>query len=67
MASVKYTAEQLAALEDLKAAVREFDKAIWAFNKAQPNAGYGGAGWVEHNWEVIWELEQEIEDEDEDE
>ena len=65
MASVKYTAEQLAALETLKAAAREFEKAIWAFSEAQPKAGHGGAGWVEHIWEVIWDLEQEIEDEDE--
>jgi len=67
MASVKYTPEQLAALETLKAAVREFDKAIWAFNEAQPKCGYGGARWVESNWDTIFEIEAEIEDEEDEE
>lgn len=63
---VKYTEEQLAALETLKEAVRVFNAAICAFDAAQPNATYGGGGWAEHNLEIIYDLESEIEVEDED-
>jgi hypothetical protein len=48
-----------AALAELKNAVEVFNAAIAAFDAAVPQCGYGGDGWIEHNWDVIYEIEAE--------
>ena len=56
-----------AALAELKNAVEVFNAAIAAFDAAVPQCGYGGGGWAEHNWDVIWEIEAEADVDGDDE